>query len=499
MTRASENPLLDELQKVDPRNETIAQALDTSGARRSSLIVATIYVVGLALGAVVSAALISSITFTQILLSAESSVLILGMAGRFRTRMVPDLVGQLAKIPGSVLVGSVVGFFIFDLFDSAPIDIRSFVAMVLVLIAATLIADWSSIRLIRYLWANGHLRSRALLIGSGRLASELAVELRFRKEYGVDLVAVIDTPRESAFADQLVEVMASHSCDRLFVAPFEETTVDSAELLHGIRHAVGLGIPSFVVPRLHEMGMGLDSMSPDRARGYPLVRVQRSAHPAIARRIKRALDIAISSIVLIPAGPFMVIIAAAVKVTSPGPVLFRQPRVGQGGREFDMFKFRSMTVAENEHDERESQYRITSIGRILRATSIDELPQLINVLRGNMSLVGPRPERVSFVEEGLALYPGYEDRHRLPMGLTGLAQVAGLRGEETSVEERVKFDNLYIDQWSTALDLQIIAKTAAAVLLQTKYRRRERELEDALSQVPAGTPLEALVGHEEAT
>jgi lipopolysaccharide/colanic/teichoic acid biosynthesis glycosyltransferase len=163
-----------------------------------------------------------------------------------------------------------------------------------------------------------------------------------------------------------------------------------------------------------------------------------------------------------------------VKLSSPGPIFFSQPRIGRDGRVFGCLKFRSMRPS----DASDSVFRLktgaapggvegvdrrTKIGKILRATSLDELPQFINVLRGEMSLVGPRPERPEFVELFEAQIQRYGERHRVRAGVTGWAQVHGLRGQ-TSIADRAEWDNYYIENWSLALDLKILALTIPAVL-----------------------------------
>ncbi len=161
----------------------------------------------------------------------------------------------------------------------------------------------------------------------------------------------------------------------------------------------------------------------------------------------------------------MGLVALAVKFSSPGSILFRQRRVGQDGHEFELLKFRTL----RHNDESDTQWsvigdtRLTAIGRFLRRTSLDELPQLWNVLRGDMSLIGPRPERPFFVARFSADIDGYKHRHRLPVGLTGWAQVHGLRGD-TSIEARTRFDNHYIEHWSIWRDLVILGRTAAEVV-----------------------------------
>jgi len=171
----------------------------------------------------------------------------------------------------------------------------------------------------------------------------------------------------------------------------------------------------------------------------------------------------------------MLLIAVLIRLDSPGPVFFRQKRVGLDGREFSMLKFRSM-VADAHHRDREAGLgmkndpRRTRIGRILRATSLDELPQLFNVLKGEMSLVGPRPERTHAVESFQESVPKYLDRHRVKTGMTGWAQVNGLRGD-TSIADRIKYDLYYIENWSLAFDVKILIRTLRAAISTRELER----------------------------
>jgi lipopolysaccharide/colanic/teichoic acid biosynthesis glycosyltransferase len=178
-------------------------------------------------------------------------------------------------------------------------------------------------------------------------------------------------------------------------------------------------------------------------------------------RFKRAVDIVLSLILLIVTAPVMAVSALAVKIGSRGPVLFRQRRIGQHGGEIVVLKFRTLPADHIDDSWNASNDEYNTVGRWLRRMSIDELPQLWNVLRGDMSLVGPRPERGYLVEQFNTSVSGYADRHRLPVGLTGWAQVHGLRGD-TSLRERVRFDNQYIEHWSLWRDVVILVRTLSA-------------------------------------
>ena len=261
--------------------------------------------------------------------------------------------------------------------------------------------------------------------------------------------------------DRLDAVLDEHSIRRVIVAfgPARE-----ADLVTVLRLAVQHRVDVHVVPRFFDCGVAPEGPETDDVRGIPLYRVRRAALRAPAWAMKRLVDVAVAGAVLLVTAPFLAVMAVAVKLSSPGPVLFRQQRIGQHGEEISVAKFRTLEV-NHDSDTRwsaDDDPRVTTVGRILRATSLDELPQLWGVLRGRMSLVGPRPERPFFVERFGASIDGYGDRHRLPAGLTGWAQVHGLRGD-TSIEERSRYDNQYIEHWSLWRDVVILIRTAAEV------------------------------------
>ncbi|WP_232661009.1 sugar transferase [Pseudonocardia sp. TRM90224] len=180
-----------------------------------------------------------------------------------------------------------------------------------------------------------------------------------------------------------------------------------------------------------------------------------------SRAVKRGIDITGALVGLLLTLPVLLAVAIAVRMEGGPGVIFRQHRVGQGGEIFTLFKFRSLKPVADEGDVTwniDRDNRLGRVGRFIRATSVDELPQLVNVLIGDMSLVGPRPERPFFVDQFSASIPGYAQRHRVPVGLTGLAVVKGLRGD-TSIPDRAKVDNDYANTWSLWLDIQIMLKT----------------------------------------
>jgi putative colanic acid biosynthesis UDP-glucose lipid carrier transferase len=191
--------------------------------------------------------------------------------------------------------------------------------------------------------------------------------------------------------------------------------------------------------------------------------------------LKRAFDVVLSIIALVLASPILLVCALLVRWSSPGPIFFRQKRYGLDGKEILVWKFRTMVTCDNGPVVKQATKddpRVTPAGKILRRTSLDELPQLINVLLGNMSLVGPRPHATAHNEQFRSLIRGYMMRHKVKPGITGLAQVLGSRGETDTLEKmefRIALDHRYIREWSLWLDLKILLQTIRVVLKQDAY------------------------------
>lgn len=309
------------------------------------------------------------------------------------------------------------------------------------------------------------LTERTLIAGSGYVGIELAHLLRAHPEYGLEPVAFVGAPFPNLPAPligdiaHLDEVVTRNAIRRVLVA-FGPTR--EAELVGVLRTAVLRDVEVHVVPRFFEVGVAPRGPDVDDIWGIPVYRVRQAALRAQAWRFKRALDVVVAAGMLVVTAPVMLAAAIVVKLSSPGPILFRQYRIGQYGQEIEVLKFRTLPAdhVDSRWNASEGEYR-NHAGRLLRRLSIDELPQLWNVLRGDMSLVGPRPERGYLVEQFSTSVYGYRDRHRLPVGLTGWAQVHGLRGE-TSLRERVRFDNQYIEHWSLWRDIVILVRTATA-------------------------------------
>ena len=335
---------------------------------------------------------------------------------------------------------------------------------------------------LRSIWRRGRFRSTAVVAGSGPVTSELVLELTHRTELGIDVDEFIDLDeayRSTGDVSRVIRALRTHRPDRLVIG---DLSLNEHELLPAVRFAGTIGTRVYVLPRLFSMGVGNPLFSPDRLRGFPLQRVNRPAHPRLGLAIKRAIDIAASAGVLLVCMPLLIVVGALIKLTSRGPLLFWQERLGQNGRIIRIPKFRSMTASDTSDFEWTASDRITPIGQFLRRSAIDEIPQLWSVLRGDMSLVGPRPERPAFASQFALELSEYDARHRMRVGLTGLAQIAGLRGD-TSISERAKYDNLYIDQWSLTGDLMIVLRTVGAIVGERRREQAQLDFEAALASL----------------
>jgi exopolysaccharide biosynthesis polyprenyl glycosylphosphotransferase len=316
---------------------------------------------------------------------------------------------------------------------------------------------------------------RTLVIGAGEVGGRLVRVLRDHSEYGLQPVGFLDSDPLLDESQREVPLLGGHDDLAAVIQRYEigEAIIAfgaerEASMVDVLRTCDRLNCEIFLVPRLFEMYSG-SGQTADSAWGIPLVRMHRAAFRSASWRIKRAFDVVVAAVALTLACPLLLAIAVAVRWEGRG-VLFRQERVGLDGRPFQLLKFRSLRPADDDeaatlwnllHDD-----RVSRLGRLLRRTSLDELPQLWNVLVGDMSLVGPRPERPYFVAQFSEKLPRYTHRHRVPAGLTGWAQVHGLRGD-TSIDERAQFDNYYIENWSLWLDIKILLRTTLSLFHRT--------------------------------
>jgi Undecaprenyl-phosphate glucose phosphotransferase len=339
-------------------------------------------------------------------------------------------------------------------------------ALFLVLNIALAFASREFVRdLLERRWRAGIGLKRILIAGSGELGRLVADKILEHRELGYQIVGFLDDKPAGdhlgyrglpllGTIDDAAEISARESVDHLYVALPPEQHVRMLELIESTsRECVDVK----VVPDLLQV-IALRARLEDLD-GVPVININDVPLQGFNSVVKRAIDVAISALALVALAAPLGIIALLIKLTSRGPVFYRQERMGLDGMPFTILKFRSMED-EAERDTgpvwtKPDDPRVTSLGRFLRRSNIDELPQLWNVLWGDMSIVGPRPERPYFVQQFKHRIPQYMLRHKVKAGLTGWAQVNGWRGN-TPLEKRIEYDLYYIENWSVRLDLKII-------------------------------------------
>ena len=311
----------------------------------------------------------------------------------------------------------------------------------------------------------GYNRRFALVVGTEKLGQELVHKLRSHLDLGVQIKGFIANKPDNIGAEiqgtkilgshlNIRELIKKHGIDIVFIAlPYHAHN----QLKDILDYIADEPVSVVVLPDLFEFATLRGRIN--EFDGMPLITLCDTPLYGWNIIIKRSLDIVFSSFILILLSPFMLIIALLIKLTSAGPVFYKQERMGLDGKIFNMIKFRTMLVnAEAETGPvwaSKDDPRCTNIGKFLRMTSMDELPQFFNVLKGNMSIVGPRPERPVLIENFRDKIPKYMLRHKMKAGITGWAQVNGWRGS-TSLEKRIEYDLYYIENWSLYLDLKII-------------------------------------------
>jgi exopolysaccharide biosynthesis polyprenyl glycosylphosphotransferase len=407
------------------------------------------------------------------------------LRGLYRTRLralvLDGVVPVISAVSVAAMAVTMIGLFANDQAPSPSVVVRSWLFALLALgvgrVALAAAQRWAR--------ARGLVGKPVLILGAGVVGSQVARRLENHPEYGLVPVGFLDDePRSIAevggrdvpvigTVEDLDEVARRTGVKNLIVAFF---SVADARVSALIQRCQELGIDVSVVPRMFDTIN--DRVGYETVGGLPLLSFTSVNPRGLQFTLKHAFDRVFALVLLVVLAPLILGTALAVRLTSPGPVLFRQRRVGRDGKVFDLYKFRSMRLAspraERSGDDAsaidfllggdtapggvEGPDRRTPIGRFLRRTSLDELPQLFNVLRGEMSIIGPRPERPEFVELFEHDVRRYGDRHRVKSGITGWAQVHGLRGQ-TSLAERVEWDNYYIAHWSLGLDLKILALT----------------------------------------
>ncbi|MBJ7556456.1 undecaprenyl-phosphate glucose phosphotransferase [Marinomonas spartinae] len=325
-------------------------------------------------------------------------------------------------------------------------------------------------RILGVLRARGYNARKVLIIGQGSLANDVLHKLSSKEELGLTVVGYLSDTQENnkesviekqfkrlGNIDELNTVVSKQGIDQVWVAiPMSEI-----DTMQKVQSALVMSpVTIRFVPDI--FGFQLLNHSITEVAGLPVINLSTSHMLEGKNRFLKALeDKILSTIILLCISPILLLVALGVKLSSPGPVFYRQERVSWNGRPFDMLKFRSMSV-DSEKDGVKwggaTSMSVTKFGAFIRRTSLDELPQFINVLKGDMSIVGPRPERTVFVDQFKHEIPGYMQKHMMKAGITGWAQINGWRGD-TDLQKRVECDLYYIENWSIALDIKIILQT----------------------------------------
>jgi exopolysaccharide biosynthesis polyprenyl glycosylphosphotransferase len=401
-----------------------------------------------------------------------AGVTVLGLMGQrlYRSHLTPSVLDQLPGLFAAGLTGAVVAMIASEL-ENPEASVGMLVVRALELLGALVLLRTLALAVVRSVRRRRIVAHRTLVLGGGDVGADLVRRFRDHPELGLEPIGVLDPAPVYTGAEldvtyfggfeRLADTIVSEGADVVVVA---YSGVREAELVDVLRTCDRLECDFLFVPRLFELQHVHGDT--EQAWGMPLVRVRRAAFRTVGWKVKRVFDCVSASLLLLAIAPVMAAVALAVRLEGGPGIIFTQIRVGLDGRPFTMLKFRSLRPV----DETESQTtwnvahddRMGPVGRLIRATSLDELPQLVNVIRGDMSVVGPRPERPHFVEQFSSRIPRYTGRHRVPAGLTGLAAVHGLRGD-TSITDRTMLDNYYIENWSLWLDAKVLAQTVASL------------------------------------
>ena len=411
------------------------------------------------------------VEYISMLLIHVFSVLVVFLSFRLYTLRRSSRVDEFYAIVGATIVGTLMGVALASLslrdfvvgrdYSRAMVIYAWFLSMLLMMVGR-LFNSWLRQYLIRRGWG----RRRVLIVGTGDIARMILQKIMWTPELGYDVVGVVsfhETDQTTLLevpvvgtADNLGQIIEAQRADEVVIALPEETS--HHDILWLISECERGRVTIRVYPDLFQIMAGPVSIG--EMGGIPILTVRDIALTGWRRVAKRLMDIAGGAVALVLFSPLMLLTAILIKLESPGPVFFVQERMGLDAKPFPILKFRSMRADAEKHGTwtAANDPRRTKIGGLLRKTNIDEFPQFINILVGDMSLVGPRPEQPYYVEQFRRSIPRYMDRHREKAGLTGWAQVNGYR-QDTSIIERTKYDLWYIENWSLLLDVKIIIRT----------------------------------------
>ncbi|MEP6697234.1 MAG: sugar transferase [Pseudonocardiales bacterium] len=391
-------------------------------------------------------------------------------AGLYRSRLTMSILDDLPSLLGRAPVaGTIVTAF--GQLTQVKIGATALITSVVFggLALGTRAVAYAVIRRAR---SSGFVRHDVLILGAGEVGGLLAHTLRDHSEYGLTPVGFLDNdpllePEQLPVPvlGDLSELANTIRARNVRVVVVAFGAMPESAVVGILRTCDRMKCEIFFVPRLYELHTVSGDM--DLVWGIPLVRLRRAPFRTFAWRLKRAMDALLASVALVALAPLLGVLAALVRLQGGPGFLFRQERVGLDGRSFSVLKFRTLRPLDDTETLTSwnvtDETRLTRVSRFLRRSSLDELPQLWNVVRGDMSLVGPRPERPFFVSQFTERFPRYMARHRVPAGMTGWAQVHGLRGD-TSIADRARFDNYAIENWSLWQDVKIMLRTVGQVV-----------------------------------
>lgn len=391
-------------------------------------------------------------------------ILIFGIMGHYRRRS-PSSFDRFYEVFRGVSAGSLIiiastFFFRGESFSRLVMGFGWIINIILIFVIREVIYRFELSMLRR-----GFGSKRAVFLGGEKSGLDLYGKLKDQPAWGIEPLGFIsDTELERPVlggVDHFDEIIKEYRVDMvIFNLPPEKRDLVANIVITG----ENINVEYMITPDI--MGMFTSRSTSGQIEGIPVLRWGRTPIEGYARIVKRTFDLLFSGLGIILFSPPMAIIGLCVKLDSPGPVFFKQHRTGRNGREFTMLKFRSMRYEKGNHEGAgwtvENDPRRTRVGRFIRKYSLDELPQLYNVFAGHMSLVGPRPEQPDYVRRFKDAIPQYFQRHKVKSGITGWAQVNGLRGD-TSVKERTRYDLYYVENWSLIFDIKIILLTIRSI------------------------------------
>lgn len=432
----------------------------------------------------------SDITFSQylwyVVYILPFWLLVFALSGLYKISRERNYFNDLYKIFVSnsvvILIFIVVIFFGRAFFFSRLILVLILAISVLVVFLGRIIVG----EIQRYLYRYGYGVHKVIVVGNSPVASRLIHEILNQKRLGLKFVGLVsDISKKSqsqefqflGSIDNLSDIVKKVKPDEIILT---DISINRKKIINIIQICSDANISFKFISDV--FSMVTTSASSNTLAGLPIMELKTIALDGWGRIVKRLFDIVFSAVLLVILSPLFLLAAILVRISSPGPVIFKQKRVGRDGKVFNFYKFRSMYTDKCDFSDKGKKWttakdeksRITPIGRILRKSNIDEIPQFYNVLKGDMSFVGPRPELPTFVDKFQKDIPEYYRRHRVKSGLTGWAVVNGLKGD-TSIEERVRYDIFYIENWSFWFDLKIIIKTVFLVIREIfggKYEYR---------------------------